>query len=174
MRSEPGILELWASSHVMVNKYPEEVVLAMAWHDFTQEVLERAAAIHDREAAVVELDPVTQAPTASSHVVEGALQRYMQWFCAAANRRVEQGPPGHDAEQPEVPQSDGYDDAAWARFFLQMGGYGSAMQVDTDGWSALMHAVQATVYWSQAWRCCRGLIGMMPDAGLRAKATGGG
>ena len=62
---------------------------------------------------------------------------------------------------------------AWARFFFLKGGYGNAVQVDTDGWSALMHAMQATVHWEPAWRCCVGLMGMMSDDGLRAKAIGG-
>ena len=33
--------------------------------------------------------------------------------------------------------------------------------------------MQATVHWEPAWRCCVGLIGMMSDEGLRAKATSG-
>ena len=57
--------------------------------------------------------------------------------------------------------------------FLALGGYGSAEQVDTDGWTALMHAMQATVYWDKAWRCCCGLIGVMSDQRLRAKVISG-
>ena len=165
-------LELLASSQAIKEKYPVELVAGMAWRDYVQEALSDAVDLQRRKAEV-KLDPVTNAPTASSHVVAGAKERYLQWFCHAAGRCVWDGPPGHDADQPETPQCDGFDDAAWARFFFLKGGYGNAAQVDTEGWSALMHAMQATVYWEQAWRCCVGLIGMMSDEGLRAKATSG-
>ena len=166
-------LELLASSQAIQEKYPVELVAGMAWRDYVQEALDCAVDLRERREAQVKLDPVTNAPTASSHVVAGARERYLQWFCHAAGRRVEDGPPGFDADQPETPQMEVFDDVAWARFFFLKGGYGNAVQVDTEGWSALMHAMQATVHWEEAWRCCVGLIGMMSDEGLRAKATSG-
>ena len=165
-------LELLASSQGMQEKYGETLLTGMAWSDFALEGLERAIELRDRRADV-EVEPVTDAPTAESHVVTGARDRYMQFFNRAAGRRMTDGPPGIDADRPEVPQSDGFDDAAWARFFLALGGYGSAGQVDEHGWTALMHAVGATVHWDLAWRCAIGLMNMMSDVCLRRKAVGG-
>ena len=166
-------LELLASRQAIKEKYPVELAEGMAWREFAQEALDRAVDLRERREAQVMVDPVTNAPTASSHVVAGARERYLQWFNNAAGRRVEDGPPGVDAEEPETPTFDVFDNAEWARFFCLKGGYGNAVQVDTEGWSALMHAMQATVHWEAAWRCCVGLIGMMSDEGLRAKATSG-
>ena len=165
--------ELLASSQAMKEKYPEELVAGMAWRDYVQEALDFAVELRERRDAEVMLVPRLNAERALSHVVVDARARYMQWFCQAAGRLAEDGPPGFDANQPETPNGAGFDDAAWARFFFAKGGYGQAAQVDADGWSPLMHVMQATVYWDQAWRCCVGLIGMMSDEGLRAKATGG-
>ena len=169
-------LELLASSQAIREKFPPELEAAVEFADFVQESLANARALRFREEMDVHLqpDPVPQAlPTALSHVVTGARERYLQWFCAAAGRDVARGPPGVAAEQPVSPGCDVFDHAAWARFWLQKGGYGHAAQVDRDGWTPLMHAMQATVHWESAWRCCIGLIMMMPDERLRATATGG-
>ena len=166
-------LELLASSQAMKDKYPELLVEGIVWRDYVQEALDRAVDLRERQDAQAMLHLVTQTPAAPSQVVTGARDRYALWFCDAAGRNHWEGAPGFHADQPETPQCDGFDEAAWARFFCWKGGYSNAMQVDTEGWSALMHAMQATVHWEEAWRCCVGLIGMMSDEGLRAKATSG-
>ena len=124
--------------------------------------MQEALDFAERLEVQVKLDPVTNAERALSHVAVGARQRYLQWCCPAAGRCVEDGPPGFAADQPETNQVDGLDDAALARFLFVKGGYGQAVQVDAEGWSARMHAMQASCF-----------IGMMSDEGLRAKATSG-
>ena len=167
-------LELLASSQAMKDKYPEDLVEGIVWRDYAQQALDRAVALRERHEAQAMLDLATHTPAASSQVVTGARDRYLLWFCNAAGRDVQDGPPGIDCVQPETPECDEFeDDEDWARFFCRKGGYSSAAQVDTEGWSALMHAMQATVHWDKAWSCCQGLIGMMTDEGLRAKATSG-
>ena len=64
-------------------------------------------------------------------------------------------------------------DRAFAGEFLRTGGYSSPEQTDHNGWTALHHAMQATVHWDLGARVCRGLIAMMSRAGLRAKTWGG-
>ena len=167
--------ELLALRQAMREKFPEHLWEAVQFPDFMQESLSRALALRSRQAVDDEVQPgsAVDAPSASSHVVHGAWNRYQKWFCEAAGRKIEDGPPGFDAPQPDLPPGDTLDDGAWARHFMRLGGYGSASQVDENGWTALMHAMQATVHWDIAWRCCEGLIAMMPDERLRAKATGG-
>ena len=166
-------VELLAASEEMKQKYPENVAEGMVWRDYVQDAMDCALELRARRGAQVMWDPVAYPERALSHVVLGARSRYMQWFNEAAGRGVNECPPGFDAVQPETPDCHRFDDAAWARFFCEKGGYGQEMQVDEDGWSPLMHAMQATVHWDQAWRCCVGLIRMMSDDGLRAKATDG-
>ena len=105
----------------MVEKYPVELVVGMAWCDYVQEALNRAVELRERREAQVTLDPVTNAPTASSHVVEGARERYLQWFCHAAGRRGEDAPPGFEPSLPETPECDVFDDVAWLTLLFPEG-----------------------------------------------------
>ena len=114
-------LDLLASSQAMKKKYPEELIADMAWRDYVQEALDRAVELRERREAQVTLDPVTNAPTASSHVVAGARERYLQWFCHAAGRRVEDAPPGFEPSLPETPECDVFDDAAWLTLLFPEG-----------------------------------------------------
>ena len=65
------------------------------------------------------------------------------------------------------------DDVAWARWWLELGGFSSAEEVDADGWTPLHHALQSTVHWDMGHHVVRGLIAMMSRWWLRAKTTGG-
>ena len=166
-------LELLASSQAMLDKYPEEHHESIVWHDYVQESLDDAVELRERRDAEVFVSPVVRPPRQKGHVVQEAKHRYQAFFCHATGRLVSDGPPGTNAHQPDVPNSAAFDDAEWARFFLSIGGYGQPGQVDDEGWTPLMHAMQATVHWDHAWRCCLGLMRMMSDAGLRAKVTKG-
>ena len=88
---------------------------------------------------------------------------------------MEKGAPGATCKQPVLPpECEGYNDNDWAKWFLKKGGFGDAMQVDEDGWTPLMHAIQSSVHWDKGCRCCLGLIEMMEDSRwLRATATRG-
>ena len=104
----------------------------------------------------------------------GAYQKYISFFAKASGRSVSDGPPGvYDTVRPELPLHwRGMNNTAWAFWWLGMGGYRHAEQTDEHGWTALHHAIQATVYWDIAPRICRGLIPMMSSDWLRARTWG--
>ena len=112
------------------------------WAWYVQEAWDFAVDQCERLEVQVKLDPVTNA--GKGFEPRGCW--CLQWFCHAAGHCVEDGPHGFDAHQPETSQCDGDDDVAWARFFFVEGGCGQAVQVDAEGWSALMHAMQAAVH----------------------------
>ena len=109
-------------------------------------------------------------PTASSH----ALVKYQTYFCKAAGRDPKDGAPGIGCYQPPCPVNfHTMDDLEWARWWLQLGGFSSAEQLDVDGWTPLHHAVQSTIHWDMGHHVVRGLIPMMGQNWLRAKTEGG-
>ena len=72
-------LDLLASSQAIKGRYPAELHGGMAWRAHTQEALERAVVLRERgQPQARDLHPQTNAPTASSHVVVGARDRYLQ------------------------------------------------------------------------------------------------
>ena len=111
----------------------------------------------------------------SNQYAYGADRRYREWFSEASGRPVHKGPVGcTDPVYPSLPEGWRFmDDIAFATHWLRLGGYRSAQQTDEQGWTALHHAVQATVYWDMGHRVCRGLISMMDPTWLRAKTWGG-
>ena len=75
-----------------------------------------------------------------------------------------------DNVHPELPDGGRFmSDHALAKHFMEKGWYRNAEQKDDCGWTALHHAVQATVFWDQAMRVCRGLIAQMSPEALEAR-----
>ena len=164
---------LLASSQEIQFMFPA-LADCLPWAEFARDALSQAAdARRLREEMATSEARVNATVTASSHEVVGADECYRDWFARATGRRVEDGPPGLGAKQPPLHMPLALDDLAWARSWLERGGYSSAEQFDEGGWTALHHALLATVYYDQAHRVCRGLIRMMSAEWLGAKTRAG-
>ena len=145
----------------------------LVWSDFAEEAIQKSV---DRASA----NEVRQQAQALSQVqgnlyAYGADLKYRSWFSEASGRPVHLGPVGaSERVQPEPPQGWRFmSDRAFAMHWLNLGGYRSPEQSDENGWTALHHAMQATVHWDLAFRVCRGLICMMDPDWLRAKTWAG-
>jgi hypothetical protein len=133
------------------------------WSDFAE-----AAMLRSRERMEAKAERRSTENEVSHSVPEndyaiGAGLNYRTWFSQSSGRPVERGPVGaSDDVRPPLP--DGWQfmtHHGFAVFFLRLGGYRSARQMDDEGWTALHHAIQATVFWDMAHKVCRGLIPMM-------------
>jgi hypothetical protein len=103
----------------------------------------------------------------------GSSTFYIEWFSQAAGRRPEQGPPPAWCPQPEdPPDSAHWDKMDWALWWLAMGGYRNANEVDVNGWTALHHAADAAKHWEGAYAVCSALMELMDPEWLQAKTTG--
>ena len=149
----------------VLQKAPELVAAAVVLGELTQQGL------HRLRAKTVAADVVM--PT--EHSAKDAILAH---FCKGTGRTPADGPLGAWFLEPALEAGQGYwTDDQWASYFLSIGGFepsqdGPATR-DGDGWLPLHHAIQATVYWSQGIRVCRGLINRMSSDRLRAKTTGG-
>ena len=157
--------DLSISVRRVLQSLPEQVATAVVLGEFTQRGLHRLRA--KTEAADVVM------PTQHS-----AKYRYLDHFCKGTGRTPADGPLGACSPEPPLePEQVQWTDDQWARYFLTIGGFEPSQEdsetQDVDGWLPLHHAIQATVYWSQGIRVCRGLINRMSSDRLRAKTTGG-
>ena len=116
------------------------------------------------------------ASSQEQHANMAARQVYVAWFCEASGRTMMEGPPGiATATQPrcDLDHRPHASDEDYAKFWLRLGGYTRANEMDKNSWTPLHHAIQATVYWKTAARVCRGLIWQMSAKWLRAKTESG-
>ena len=93
---------------------------------------------------------------------------YLRPFLAAAGRVPADGPPPASCVQPRISarMENDWGFRHWADYWLWLGGYGGAEQTDASGAAALHYAIQATVYFSHAWKAARGLMACMSPAAL--------
>ena len=156
--------------------YPDLQDLVMNWTDDAELAL-AASAKRKQEAEEREEARVASASSQvrSNQYAMGADARYRQWFAEASGRPAHLGPVGASGKvEPQLSRGWRFmTDHALAVEWLQRGGYASSEQTDENGWTALHHAMQTTVYWDLGHRVCRGLIEMMQPVWLRAKTWGG-
>ena len=149
----------------------------MVWCDFAEEAMQKSK---DRRQVEEDREEQARRDRASSQALSsdyayGAHEKYGAFFAAASGRASHLGSVGA-ADKISTPLPSGWramSDTDWARDWLRLGGYRSPEQTDENGWTALHHATQATVFWDLAHRTCRGLIAMMRPYWLRAKTWGG-
>ena len=99
---------------------------------------------------------------------------YRRFFAEAAGRSIDDGPPGASSRQPILARNmREWSASQWADWWVQLGRYGGALDVDENGWMPLHHAIQAMVHWEWAYKVVIGLIRRMDTEGLRTKTTGG-
>ena len=145
------------------------------WAEFAE-----AAMIRSRERMNAQQEGLCREKMASQPVrhheyVYGADLRYRSFFSQASGRAVEEGlvSASYDVRPPWPVGWRSMTNQAFALEFLRLGGYRSAMQTDEHGWTALHHAMQATVFWDMAHRVCQGLIEMMNPRWIRMKTWSG-
>jgi hypothetical protein len=107
-----------------------------------------------------------------------ASQKYLAYFLEGTGRSPSEGALGMWSPEPPVTSEQLlWTDCEWAQLWLQLGGFEvscrGANTCDVHGWLPLHHAIQATVYWSQAHKVVRGLVPMMKKDRLGAKTTSG-
>ncbi|MCP4244833.1 MAG: ankyrin repeat domain-containing protein [bacterium] len=153
-----------------LHSVPHAVVDELTLADFSHE----AVALAEGASEEASSQESSGAEASSQGPVRCAREAYRSVFLDLAGRGSGEGPPGAWAVQPAVtPEQERWTEEQWAMDWLRRGGFPDARSVDADGWLALHHAIQATLYWEHAWRVVEGLIGMMDEAGLRAKTRGG-
>ena len=145
--------------------------------EFTQVALARLRAKEESDAASCQggehlsLTPAKGEEPSCEHDAKRQLAEY---FNQGSGRSWKEGTFG--TGHPDPPCSEAmkqWDDAQWAQHFLVLGGFEDADAEEKDGWLALHHAIQSTVYWSYGIAATRGLIEMMHASRLRAKTRDG-
>ena len=153
--------------------WSDEAAEALELSEFTHAALDRLRAKEEEEKEGDGL-PAASSQGGKPH----ARKLLMNFFLHGSGRTSKDGLFGAGQRDPVVTdEQEGWQDEQWAEFFLALAGFeaspkGAAAEC-IDGWLALHHAIDSTVFWSQGIKVVRGLIEMMPVERLRAKTLGG-
>ena len=173
-----GIRDSFDPEVVDLVKFADWVEDIEQWYeDKKHKVIAEADADIARAKAEREHEAASQGMAASQVTVLLARPRYSRFFNEAAGRPLEGGPPGATCNQPPaLPTDMGNDELV--QYWLDLGGYSSCCQMDTNGWTPLHHCIEAMVHWDQAWKIGAALIETMAashdgEKWLRAKTQKG-